>query len=96
MLRNDIFVDQITFYTHRCKHMEYSNNLRISEQLNGLYPNKKGAIYTVSQEFPNSVKNMLLLKNPQFLPDHYDILTKEGMHEDLILIKFRNDQIKIV
>ena len=39
---------------------------------------------------------MLLLKNPQFLPDHYEILTKEGTHEDLFLAKFRNDQIKIV
>ena len=26
--------------------------------------------YTVSQEFPDSVKNMLLLKNPQFLSNH--------------------------
>ena len=52
-------------------------------------------MYTVSQEFPDSVKNMLLLKNPQFLPYHYEILTKEGTHEDLILTKFRNDQIKI-
>ena len=49
-------------------------------------------MYTVSQEFPDSVKNMLLLKNPQFLSDHYEILTKEGTHEDLILTKFRNDR----
>ena len=53
-------------------------------------------IYTVSQEFPDSVKNMLLLKNPQFLPDLYEILTKEGTHESLILTKFRNDRIEIV
>ena len=39
---------------------------------------------------------MLLLKNPQFLSDHYEILTKEGTHEDLILTKFRNDPVKIV
>ena len=39
---------------------------------------------------------MLLLKNPQFLSDHYKILTKEGSHEDLILTKFRNDRVKIV
>ena len=39
---------------------------------------------------------MLLLKNPQFLPDHYEILTKEGTHEDLILTKFCNDRVKIV
>ena len=52
--------------------------------------------YTVSQEFPDSVKNMLLLKNLQFLPDHYETLTKEGTHEDLILTKFLNDPVKIV
>ena len=34
-------------------------------------------------------------KNPQFLFDHYEILTKEGTHEDLILTKFRNDRVKI-
>ena len=53
-------------------------------------------LYTVSQEFPDSVKNMLLLKNLQFLPDHYETLTKEGTHEYLILTKFRNDPVKIV
>ena len=36
------------------------------------------------------------IKNPQFLSDHYEILTKEGTHEDLILTKFRNDRVKIV
>ena len=41
-------------------------------------------MYSVSQEFPDLVKNMLLLKNPQFLPDHYETLTKGGTHEDLI------------
>ena len=39
---------------------------------------------------------MLLIKNLQFLPDHYETLTKEGTHEDLILTKFRNDLVKIV
>ena len=39
---------------------------------------------------------MLLLENPQFLSDHYEILTKEGPLEDLILTKFRNDWVKIV
>ena len=39
---------------------------------------------------------MLLLKNPQFLPDHYETLKKGGAHEDLILTKFRNDRVKIV
>ena len=52
---------------------------------------KNDVVYTVSQEFPDSIKNLLLLlKNLQFLPDHYEILTKEGTHEDLILTKFRN------
>ena len=48
------------------------------------------------QEYPDLVKNMLLLINPQFLPDHYETLTKEGSHEDLILTKFRNNPVKIV
>ena len=39
---------------------------------------------------------MLLLENPQFLPNHYETLTKKGTHEDLILTKFRNDPVKIV
>ena len=39
---------------------------------------------------------MLLIENPQFLFNHYEILTKEGTHEDLILTKFRNDRVKIV
>ena len=52
--------------------------------------------YTVSQEFPDSVKNMLLLKNLQFWPDHYEILSKWGPHEYLLLSKFRNDRAKIV
>ena len=50
----------------------------------------------MAQEFPHSDKNMLLLKNPQFLPDHYETLSKEGTHENLILTKFRNDPVKIV
>ena len=60
------------------------------------YPSFYLIKYTVSQEFPDSVKNMLLSKNPQFLPYHYEILIKEGTHEDLILTKFRNNRIKIV
>ena len=39
---------------------------------------------------------MLLQKNPQFLPNHYETLTKGGTNEDLILTKFRNDRVKIV
>ena len=50
----------------------------------------------MSQEFPDFVKNMLLIKNLQFLSDHYETLTKEGTHEGLILTMFRNDRVKIV
>ena len=39
---------------------------------------------------------MLLLKNPQFLLNHYETLSKRGTHEDLTLTKFRNDGVKIV
>ena len=36
--------------------------------------NYKFKTYTVYQENQYFVKNMLLLKNPQFLPNHYEIL----------------------
>ena len=36
-------------------------------------------IYTVYQENQYFVKNMLLLKNPQFLPNHYEILNESEM-----------------
>ena len=39
---------------------------------------------------------MLLIKNPQFLPNHNETLSNYGTHEYLILTKFRNDWIKIV
>ena len=39
---------------------------------------------------------MLLLKNPQFLPNHYEFLSKCGTNEYLILTKIRNDWVKIV
>ena len=49
------------------------------------------------QENRYFVKNMLLLKNPQFLPNHLrNFVKKWGFDEDLILTKFRNDWVKIV
>ena len=48
------------------------------------------------QENQYFVKNMLLLKNPQFLPNHYKFLWKWGTHDYLIFTKFRNDWDKIV
>ena len=53
-------------------------------------------VYSVSQANPDSPKNMLLFKNPQFLPNHYETLSKWGPHENLILAKFRNYWVKIV
>ena len=41
-------------------------------------------------------KNMLLLKNPQFLPNHYETLSKYATQKLLILAKFHNDWVKIV
>ena len=38
-------------------------------------------------------KNMLLLENPQFLPNHYETLSQKGLDEHLIVAKFRNDWI---
>ena len=39
---------------------------------------------------------MLLLKNPQFYPNHSETLSKCGTHEYHILTKFRIDWVKIV
>ena len=39
---------------------------------------------------------MLLLENPQFLPNHYETLSQNGTHEYPIVAKFRNDRMKIV
>ena len=39
---------------------------------------------------------MLLLKNPQFYPNHYETLSKWGPNEDFIFTKFRYDWVKIV
>ena len=39
---------------------------------------------------------MLLLQNPQFLPNPYESLSKLGTDEYLILTKIRNDLVKIV
>ena len=51
--------------------------------------------YTVSKANVDSSKNMLLLKNSQFLPNHSETLLKYGTHEYPILAKFRNDWVKI-
>ena len=39
---------------------------------------------------------MLLLKNPQFLTNRYETLSKYGTHKHFILTKFRNNWVKIV
>ena len=44
----------------------------------------------------DSSKNMLLLKNLQFVPSHCETLSLKGTHEYLIVTKFHNDWVKIV
>ena len=39
---------------------------------------------------------MLLLKNPQFLPNDYETWSKLNTHENLILTEFPNHWVKIV
>ena len=39
---------------------------------------------------------MLLLKNPQFFPNHYENWSKCGTNENLILTKIHKDWVKIV
>ena len=52
--------------------------------------------YSVSQENTDSPKNMLLIKNPQFLSNQYETLSKWGPHDNFILTKFRINWVKIV
>ena len=44
----------------------------------------------------DSSKNMLLIKNPQFLPNYYETLSQLGTHEYLIVTMFHNDWVQIV
>ena len=60
------------------------------------YQNQKWKYYTVGRANAYFDKNMLLVKNPQYLPDHYETLTQYGTHEYLIVSKFRNDRVNIV
>ena len=41
-------------------------------------------------------RNMLLIKNPQFLPNYYETLSKLPTIELIILTKFYNDWVKTV
>ena len=57
---------------------------------------KKRNVYRVAKGNLDFLKNMLLLKNPQFLPNQYETLSKKGTCECLILTKFCNGRVKIV
>ena len=48
------------------------------------------------QEINTNEKICFYKKNPQFLLNHYETLSKCGPHEYLILTKFLNDWVKIV
>ena len=52
--------------------------------------------YRHAKANPDCPKNMLLIKNPQFLSNHYKTWSKSGINENLILTKFRNYWVKIV
>ena len=56
----------------------------------GIFLKEMDFMYSVSQKNPDSAKNMLLFKNPPFLPNHYE------KNEGLILTKFRNNWVKMV
>ena len=53
-------------------------------------------LYTLVKAKPDSTKNVLLLKNLQFLPNHDETLSKWVTHEYLIFTKFCHDWIEIV
>ena len=53
--------------------------------------------YTVwSSKIDHRPRNMLLIKNPQFLPNFYDTLSKCPTHELVILAKCHKNWVKIV
>ena len=47
-------------------------------------------------EIDTRPSNMFLLKNPQFLPNYYETLSKLPTIELIILTKFYNDWVKTV
>ena len=60
------------------KTVDYKMNVeKLSAQLSCIFwISGDNSNYTVSQEFPDLAKNMLLLKNPQFLLNHRETLSK--------------------
>ena len=56
---------------------------------------KSSKIYRLGKENVDLLKNMLLLKYPQFLPNHFESRSKWGTHKYLILTELRNDWLKI-
>ena len=52
--------------------------------------------YTLKHANPDSTKNVLLLKNLQFLPNYNETLQKGDIHVYLIFTKFHNNWIKFV
>ena len=49
-----------------------------------------------SSKIDHRPRNMLLIKNPQFLPNFYDTLSKCPTHELVILAKCHKNWVKIV
>ena len=54
----------------RGKTKPYSLDLEVISELRNIF------LYTVGTLNPDFDKNMLLLRNPQYLPDHYETLTQ--------------------
>ena len=52
-------------------------------------------MYRQAKANANSSKNMLLLKNLQFVPNHCETLSQNGTNEYLFVTKFRNDWVQI-
>ena len=62
-----------------------------------LYENlsEEGGVQYVAPKLTLIQNYAFVKKNPQFLRNHYKTLSKQGIHEDLTLTKFRNDWVKI-
>ena len=74
--------------------MEYQSWRRKENQINISFVQCE--YYSMGHRIWENPKNMLLLKNPQFLRNHNETWSKCGTHGLFIFTKFCNDCIKIV
>ena len=82
--------------SHKSNHcINFSHKIKGSHE-DSKISTKYTYTYRPGQPNADSTKNVLILKNPQFLPNHNETLLKGGIHVYLIFTKFHNNWVKIV